>query len=406
MSVASAIAGGRRQRSAVLAVGMTLGATTTLGVVGTAVAGDRGWRQLARIAFGTHPTWTAIGASVARGLADSTLSPWYWGFVLLLTVVQWRWPARRDERTLSVDVAVDAVWFVLGNALQLTVVAVTLGAASVAYGRLVGTWSLHLQSVVGEWGLAVLAFVLTDLLAWVTHWCHHKVGMLWRFHAVHHSQQRLNALADNRTHVGEVVAAALIVFVPSQILGLGAGTATRLAFVGLYYSAMLHANIRTDLGPLRHVFMGPQPHRVHHSVLPRHFEHNFGTVFSWWDRAAGTLYRGRHEYPPTGITDIRFPLRTQGDRNPWRWLVIFVRQLFYPFGSLLASVGTGRGLRPAVVPRWSSSADLWTVRSTRPPRGRQHSWTPHADLWRAVVHPYVPRDRADLRRDPRGRIAI
>ncbi|HTZ07602.1 MAG TPA: sterol desaturase family protein [Acidimicrobiales bacterium] len=372
-------------------MGVVLGATAVCTVTGVALAGGGGWGELARGAFATGPSWPGIGASVGRGLADSTLNPWYWGFVALLTFAQWRWPARRDERALSVDVAVDAVWFVMGNALQLTVVAVTLGAASVAYTRLVGTWSLHLQGVLGTWGLALVAFVLTDFLAWVTHWCHHKVPTLWRFHAVHHSQRRLNALADNRTHVGEVVAAALIVFVPSQVLGLDAAAATGLAFVGIYYSAMLHANIRTDLGPLRHVFMGPQPHRVHHSVLPRHFEHNFGTVFSWWDRAAGTLYTARHEYPPTGITDDAFPLRADGDRNPWRWLVIFVRQLAYPFQAVLAGF-TSRPGRAAGAGAAPPGAGLWSPR----PAGLLPSTRAWAggDLWRAVVHPYDPPRRA------------
>ncbi|HTT87450.1 MAG TPA: sterol desaturase family protein, partial [Acidimicrobiales bacterium] len=194
-------------------------------------------------------------------------------------------------------------------------------------------WSLHLQRELGLWGLAVFAFVLTDALAWYSHWCHHKVATLWRFHAVHHSQQRLNALSDNRTHVGEVVAAALIVFVPSQVLGLDSGTSMGLAFIGIYYSAMLHSNIRTNLGPLKYVFLGPQPHRVHHAVEPRYFDHNFGTVFPWWDFMAGTYYWGVDEYPPTGITDPNFPLRVYGDLNPWCWVGIFIKQLVYPFVS-------------------------------------------------------------------------
>ncbi len=346
----SSSAPGRPLRPASLVVGLTLGGVGILTVVGLATARPGAWNAFAGASFHTRASLEAVAASVWHGLSLSTLNPWYWAFVAFLTVVQWFWPARRDQRTFSVDMAVDAVWFVMGNALQFTVVAVTLGAVAVAYTQLLGGWSLDLQPELGFWGLAVVAFVLTDLLAWVSHWCHHKVGTLWRFHAVHHSQQRLNALSDNRTHVGEVIAAALIVFVPSQMLGLNASAAAGLAFIGLYYSAMLHSNIRTDLGPLRYVFMGPQAHRVHHSVLPRHFESNFGTVFSWWDHLAGTMYKGYDEYPPTGIRDANFPLRDQGDRNPWRWFVIFVKQLVYPLRGIVAGMVAGRERRRTPVP--------------------------------------------------------
>ena len=257
-------------------VGLVLGGTALLTILGLAKAGPGVWNGFTNASFQSHASLNAVRAAVWRGLWLSTLNPGYWAFVALLTILQWCWPARRDQRTFSVDMAVDVVWFVMGNAMQFTIVAVTLGAVTVAYTELLGKLSLNLQPVLGFWGLAIFAFVFTDLLAWGSHWCHHKVGTLWRFHSVHHSQRQLNALSDNRTHVGEVVAAALIVFVPSQLLGLNVSAAMGLAFIGIYYSAMLHSNIRTNLGPLKYILMGPQPHRVHHSVLSQHFESNFG----------------------------------------------------------------------------------------------------------------------------------
>ena len=330
-----------------IVVALILGGTALFTLIGLAKAGPQGVSAFTQASFQSRASLGGVVASVWNGLRLSTFSPWYWIFVACLTILQWFWPARRDERSLSVDMAVDAVWFVMGNAMQFTVVAATLGAVTVAYTEVLGTWSLHLERTMGFWGLAAFAFVLTDLLAWVTHWCHHKVPTLWRFHAVHHSQRRLNALSDNRTHVGEVVVAALIVFVPSQLLGLNAPAAMGLAFLGLYYSAMLHSNIRTNFGPLKYIFLGPQFHRVHHSTLPRHFDTNFGTVFSWWDYLAHTMYRVYDEYPPTGIQDGNFPLRERGDLNPWRWLVIFSKQLGYPFQGLVSGPVICRTVRGA-----------------------------------------------------------
>jgi sterol desaturase/sphingolipid hydroxylase (fatty acid hydroxylase superfamily) len=338
MTAAYAPAPVRRIKPISIVVGALLASTAVLTVAGLMMVGARGPSALTHASFQSGASWPAVRHAIWQNLLVSTLAPWYWAFVAFLTACQWIWPAQRDQRNnFSVEMAVDAVWFVMGNAMQFTVVAIVLGAVTVAYTEFLGTWSLNLEPHLGLWGLAVFAYVLTDAFAWVSHWCHHKVSTLWRFHLVHHSQQRLNALSDNRTHVGEVILAALIVFVPSQLLGLNASVSMRLAFLGIYYSAMLHSNIRTNLGPLRYIFMGPQPHRVHHSVESKYFEHNFGTTFPWWDFMAGTYYRGVNEYPPTGVSDKTFPLRQRGDLNPVRWVTLFFRQLGHPFKGIYLS---------------------------------------------------------------------
>ena len=329
----------RRLNPISASAGLILGGTALFMVVGLLMDGSHAWSDLfSNAAYTGAPTFGNLWQQILSGLRDSTLDPHYWAFIGILTALQWFWPARRDARALfSVEMAVDTVWFVMGNALQFTVVAFTLGVTGVAWQTIFHNWSFNLG--LSAVGLSILAFIVADALAWVSHWYHHKVPTLWHFHAVHHSQQVLNALSDNRTHVGEVIFAALLVFIPSQILGLNLDAATGLAFIGLYYSAMLHSNIRTDLGPLRYIFMGPQQHRAHHSVLPQHFDTNFGTVFSWWDWMAGTMYRGFDEYPPTGITDKNFPLRERNDdANPTVWVTVFFKQLWYPFGNVLRSL--------------------------------------------------------------------
>jgi sterol desaturase/sphingolipid hydroxylase (fatty acid hydroxylase superfamily) len=325
----------RRQiRPTSVIVGSILVAMTVLTIVGLAMAGSHISTAFAADSFQTGTSWHAVGGAVWHGLKVSTLAPYYWLFIGLLTGLQFIWPARREEARIGADMAVDAVWFVVGNAMQFSIVAATLGVVTVAYTEVFGTWSMDVQQYTGRWGLIIVAYVVTDFLAYVTHVCHHRVPTLWRFHAVHHSQQRLNALADHRTHVGEVIAAALIVFIPSEILGLNTAVATTLAFIGLYYSAMLHANIRTNLGPLRFVLMGPQPHRVHHSVLPKYFDHNYGTTLPWWDMIFGTYYWDVKVYPPTGITDTDFPLREPGNLNPLKWVAVLGRQLAYPYKAI------------------------------------------------------------------------
>ena len=175
--------------------------------------------------------------------------------------------------------------------------------------------------------------MITDLLAWCTHLVHHKVPTLWSFHAVHHSQEYLNGLSDNREHVGETIVAATLVFVPSRLLGLDAPTAGALTFLMIFINAFIHANIRTNLGLLRYVFISPQAHRVHHSASPEHIDTNFGTVFAFWDYIFGTRYHGDNEYPTTGIHDVAFPREKPG--RPWAVGAAWAKQMVYPFRTIV-----------------------------------------------------------------------
>ncbi len=265
-----------------------------------------------------------------QGWSRTILDPYYWGFLAILTALQWFFPARPDQRGLSVGFGADLMWFLSFNALSVTVVAAYLAALDVAYRHLLGGWALHLP--LDSAGLSILAFVVTDLLAWWTHVLHHKVPALWNFHAVHHSQEYLNGLSDNREHLGETVVAATLVFVPSRLLGLDTTAAAGLTFLMIFVNAFIHANIRTSLGPLRHLVISPQAHRVHHSAAPEHIDTNFGTVFAWWDYLFGTRYHDHHDYPTTGIHDPTFP-REDPDR-PWAVPAAWARQMAYPVRTL------------------------------------------------------------------------
>jgi sterol desaturase/sphingolipid hydroxylase (fatty acid hydroxylase superfamily) len=306
--------GSRRSRLLVLAV-LTAGANVVaIGVV----------------------TWAAHGtvsdrvfANVWDGWRTAIWQPWFGAFILGLWLLQWRFPARRQERPVNKGLVQDLAWFLLSPVLAVTVISAYLVVLSVGVTTVFGDATLHLVPSLGVWRVALLAFVLSDFVAWLSHWTHHRLPTLWQFHAVHHSQREMNVLSDNRQHVVETIVAATIGFLPAWFLGLDTAKAATLAVSTVYVSAFIHTNIRTNLGPLRFVFVSPQAHRVHHSIEPRHYDTNFGTVFSWWDYLFGTRYPGDHEYPPTGIVDEAFPLERSA--HPVRVVATWGAQLLYPF---------------------------------------------------------------------------
>ncbi len=74
-----------------------------------------------------------------------------------------------------------------------------------------------------------------------------------------------------------------------------------------------HGNVRIPLRidrALRWLVVTPDMHRVHHSILARETNSNFGFNLPWWDRLFGT-YRAQptdgHEAMTIGIEQFRDP---------------------------------------------------------------------------------------------------
>lgn len=300
-------------------------ATATACVV---VAGAVVWLRTAHVS-------SSVFVSMTQSLETHVWEPWFFGFVGVLWVLQWRYPARSGERQFGKALVQDAAWFLLTPVLAVSVISAYMALLGAGLPAVFGHHTADLVPHLGVWRVAVLAFVLSDLLNWIAHLAHHKLPALWQFHAVHHSQREMSALSDNRTHVVETMVTSTLVFVPAWFLGLGTGQAATLALVTIYISAFIHTNIRTNLGIARFVFVSPQAHRVHHSIDPEHFNTNYGTVFSWWDYLFGTRHPHDGIYPSTGITDPAFPMGSSA--GPVDAARTWWQQLCYPFAVLAGS---------------------------------------------------------------------
>ena len=137
------------------------------------------------------------------------------------------------------------------------------------------------------WSLVALAVVLYDFGAFAGHVMLHRVDWLWRIHKVHHSSPVLDWLATTRAHVSE----HLFRGIPTQAALFAIGLPTEAVALGLAiyaaFAALGHSNLRLDLRSLERVFVTPRLHRLHH--VPATTDKNFATVFSFWDRLAGSL---------------------------------------------------------------------------------------------------------------------
>jgi sterol desaturase/sphingolipid hydroxylase (fatty acid hydroxylase superfamily) len=156
-----------------------------------------------------------------------------------------------------------------------------------------------------------LALFLLDFAIYLQHRLFHYVPVLWRLHRMHHADLDVDVTTGARFHPIEILLSLGIKF--GVIVPLGAPALSVLLFeIGLNATSMFnHSNVRMPSAVERLVrwfVVTPDMHRVHHSVLRRETDSNFGFNFPWWDRLFGT-YRPHpeagHEAMTLGIGQFR-----------------------------------------------------------------------------------------------------
>lgn len=171
---------------------------------------------------------------------------------------------------------------------------------------------VQLQQTLGRTGLlapwiaALTLILITDFFGYWFHRLQH--GPLWRFHKVHHSIGEVTAV-NSYGHVADEAFRFFTMTIPLSLIDLGP-IATPLAIVAFMkvQTFFLHTDTRLHYGPFGWVFSDNRYHRIHHSLEARHFDRNFGTITTVWDRVFGTAYfPAKDEWPATGLADAPEP---------------------------------------------------------------------------------------------------
>lgn len=190
--------------------------------------------------------------------------------------------------------------------------------------------------ITGTWaaiGFTVLMLLLSDLGAFLAHWCQHRIPFLWEFHKVHHSATTLNPLTNNRSHPVDLM---LISNLTGLLVGVAVGVAgylsnstlddTTIVWINatvvaapLILENFQHSHIPISFGRLDHVFMSPLMHQIHHSKAPEHLDKNLAQIFSFWDKMAGTI-----AFPKKGET-LEFGIEDdKNDDYEKLWVIYFI----------------------------------------------------------------------------------
>ena len=147
-------------------------------------------------------------------------------------------------------------------------------------------------TVVPYWVKTLATVVFMDFMLYVWHLLNHEMPFLWRFHRVHHTDLNMDVSSATRFHIGELAISAVLKI--SLVFFLGADMLSVLLFETLlvFTAQFQHSSLTVSQWFEKIywvLFVPPSMHRIHHSVVIKQRDSNYGTIFSIWDRILGTL---------------------------------------------------------------------------------------------------------------------
>jgi sterol desaturase/sphingolipid hydroxylase (fatty acid hydroxylase superfamily) len=226
-------------------------------------------------------------------------------------------PARAGQSLLRPDWALDLCYF-LGQYLLWS--GLVLWALTHVAGWIDGFVPTAVRTFVGAqpwWAQAIAVVLLSDLVIYWGHRLQHRVGFLWRFHAVHHSSEHLDWLAAHREHPLDSIYTVGLINLPALLFGFDVETlAGLIAFRGIW-AIYIHSNVRLPIGPLRYLLGSPQIHHWHHDR--DRDAGNYANLSPLMDVIFGTYYCPDHE-------PERFGLDTPAPRGYVRQMLKGIRE--------------------------------------------------------------------------------
>ena len=216
-----------------------------------------------------------------------------------------RWPSNLG--ILVVDVL----------AVRVLIPTAAVGAALFAAGN---GWGLLRLAELRLSVASILGFLALDLAIYAQHVVFHYVPWLWRLHRMHHADLDIDVTTGLRFHPFEILISLGIKI--ATVLAFGIPPVAVFVFEVVLNATSLFNHSNVAMSPrvdriVRLLLVTPDMHRVHHSVIRRETDSNFGFNLPWWDRLFGT-YRAEPEAGHTGMTlglpNFRDPRELRLDR--------------------------------------------------------------------------------------------
>jgi sterol desaturase/sphingolipid hydroxylase (fatty acid hydroxylase superfamily) len=297
------------------------------GTVGLATATGLVLFEAVDALLGSH----GLGATLHAGWSQ-LVAPAFVLLVLVAVACERLWPAVRRPFLARGHVQ-DASYFLL-YVLAIAPFMTLLSVGSAVILRSDGAWLQATWTAQWpRWTVVFATLLAMDLCNWLAHWGDHRIGALWRVHALHHSQEELSVLTSFRAHPLMHTTGFVLATVPVLLLTGAHPLAPVLITVYVCLGTLPHTNVRWSYGPLGRVLVSPAYHRQHHAIAGQQ-EANLGVVLTVWDVAAG-----RARFPVRGAAPCATGLagrpvlveQAGGEAGRTAPVQLLARQLAQPF---------------------------------------------------------------------------
>lgn len=253
---------------------------------------------------------------VGAGLSSYLVATF--GGLVLITGLEYLLPYRMAWRPKCSEIHVDLVFIALVQVLLpkalILLATVTLlhwvGAEGVA---ITGLWPHALPA----WTQMSLMMLIGDFFHYWLHRAAHELRPLWKFHAVHHSVNKMYWLNVGRFHPVDKSLQFLCDGLPFILLGVSEQVMALYFVVYSIKGFFQHSNVDVRLGLFNYLISGPELHRWHHSRSVAESNRNYGNNLIIWDIVFGTYFLPkqrsvgalglRHDYPGGFLGQLKAP---------------------------------------------------------------------------------------------------
>jgi sterol desaturase/sphingolipid hydroxylase (fatty acid hydroxylase superfamily) len=286
--------------------------------------------------------WLALAGAgdlvpAVRDAQIRMVGPFLVAAVAAIFLAERLWPAV-PRRALARAHVVDAGYLLMFAIVGPFVTLLNTGFA-VVIERHFHFLMVHRLPLVPHVAIVVATVVWIDGMNWAAHVANHRITAIWRFHALHHSQEEMSVLTTFRTHPLAHVS-YLPALIPALVLE-ASGTVPPIVLIAYgCFVTLPHANLPWDFGPFGRFLVSPAYHRLHHSRGPvaGRAAVNFGFVLVIWDQLAGcAAHPSGIRAIPTGIAGRPVPIEQSARSGSVPKVV--VEQLVQPFRLRAATDG-------------------------------------------------------------------
>jgi sterol desaturase/sphingolipid hydroxylase (fatty acid hydroxylase superfamily) len=221
-----------------------------------------------------------LGAVLGGGWVE-LVGPILIAVVTSAVICERLWPAQ-PRRLLATGHVQDGCFFLVYAACVVPVMTLLGVAFAALLGDHVGWTRAPWTASWSLWLVVPLTLVAMDGANWLAHFADHRITALWRFHAVHHSQEELSVLTAFRAHPLVHTTGFFLATIPVLVLMGDRPLSPVLITLYVCLGTLPHANVRWSFGPVGRVVVSPAYHRIHHAIGAPDGA-NLGIVLTIWD---------------------------------------------------------------------------------------------------------------------------